>query len=135
MKKLLIGFCLLFMLTVPSFADDLNDQVLTAAHSFATLVDDGNFQAAYWSGSPLLQLANVEQEWLDRVERSQRVLGKVITRSLKKTHTIISSANLPDDTYRVVLFDSQTLYKAKAHETLLLHQIDGSWQVCSYRIH
>lgn len=135
MRKLLIWLCLLLLLTVPSLANNIETQALTAARIFVELVDDGNFQSAYWSGSPLLQLANTEQEWLDRTERSQKVLGKVISRELKMTRSITSSAYLPDDDYQVILFSTRTEDKAKAHETLLLHQIDGTWQVCSYRIY
>ncbi len=135
MKYLLLGFCLLFLLTVPSLADNIEDQALTTARSFAELVNDGNFQAAYWTGSPLLQLANAEQEWLDRIDRDQKVLGRVLTRELKKTRSITSLAGFPDDTYQVVLFNSRTEHKTKAHETLLLHQVGGLWRVCSYKIH
>jgi Protein of unknown function (DUF4019) len=135
MRKLLIGLCLLLFLTVPSLADNTEDQILAAAISFAELVADGNFQAAYWSGAPLLQSANAEQEWLDHTERSQKVLGRVLTRDLKTTRAITSLASFPDDNYQVILFSTRTEYKAKAYETLLLHQVDGSWQVCSYKIH
>ena len=135
MQKLLIGLWLLLLLTAPSLADELEDQPLTVARSFAELVSDGNFQAAYWSGSPLLQLTNAEQEWLDRTERSQKVLGKVLSREVKTTRSITSLAYLPDDDYQVVLFSTRTEHKAKAHETLLLHQVNNIWQVCSYRIY
>jgi len=135
MRKILLGFCLLFLLTVPSLAENTDDQVLSAARSFAELIDDGNFQAAYWNGSPLLQLANPEQVWLDSVERNQRVLGKVLSRELNKIRSVTSFAKLPDDNYQIVLFASRTMYKAEAHETLFLHQVDGIWQVCSYKVH
>lgn len=135
MRNLLLGFCLIFFLTVPCLADNLEDQAITTARNFAELINDGNLQAAYWSGSPLLQLANAEQEWLDRTERNQKVLGKVLTRKLQITHSIPSLAGFPDDNYQVVLFSSETEHKANAFESLLLHQVAGIWRVCSYKIH
>jgi len=135
MKRLFIGIFLLLFLAVPGFADNFDTEALGAAESFVSIIDDGNFQAAYWSGSALLRLANAEQEWLARTERSQKVLGKVQSRKLKKTRMITSSAHLPDDNYQLILFSSRTVYKAKAHETLLLHQVNGLWRVCAYQIH
>jgi hypothetical protein len=135
MKRLIIGLCLCFLLSAPSLADNIEDLPLSAALNFAELIDTGNIQAAYWSGSPLLQLANTETEWLDRVARSQQVLGKVLARKVKKTRAITSSAYLPDDDYQVILFSTRTEHKAQAHETVLLHQVNGLWQVCSYNIH
>lgn len=135
MKTILLGLSCLFLLTSPCFADDIENQTLETALSFAQLIDDSNLQAAYWSGSALLRLANDEQEWLERTERSQKVLGKAVERKVKATRSINSFARLPDDAYQVILFTTRTEHKAKAFETLLLHQVSGIWQVCSYSIH
>ena len=134
MKAILLGCACFFLLAMPCLADNVDEHALTAAGSFAALIDDNNFQAAYWSGSPLLQRANVEQQWIDLTERSKLVLGKVLTRSLKRIRAATSPPFLPDDDYRIILFEAQTEYKAKAAEIILAHQVDGSWKVCSYSI-
>jgi len=135
MKKLLIGTGLFFLLlTAPGFANESEELVLDAAKEFVSLIDNGNRQAAYWSGSPLLQLANIEEIWVDKVVRTQQILGRPLHRNLKRIRAVTSPPDLPDDNYRIVLFDTQTERKAKAAEVLILHQVDGSWRVCDYTI-
>lgn len=135
MKKLLIAFCLLFILASPGLANEPDDLALEAAKVFTMQVDDGNLRAAFWNSSPLLQLANIEEVWIEQLERNQKVLGKVLDRTLHKARMIDSSAYLPDDDYQVIIFISRTEHKAKAFETMLLHKVNGLWQVCSYQIH
>lgn len=135
MKSLLLGLCLLLLLPTFSVGDEIDSQALAAAFSFASLIDEQNLPAAYWMGSPLLQRANAEQEWIARAERSQRVLGKVMTRKLNRLRTKTRIAYLPDDDYRVIIFEVKTEHKAIADETMLVHQVNGLWQVCSYSIH
>ena len=134
MKRLLLGFFLILLLIMPSFAEGTDEQAIIAAENFAQMIDDGNFQAAYWSGSALLQLANEEQQWLDKTARTQLVLGKVIRRELKRVRAVTSPADLPDDEYRTILFEAHTERKEKAAEVLQVHQVNGIWQVCAYAI-
>ncbi len=134
MKKLLVGFFLLVVLAGSGYADEKDELAINAAVTFAGLIDDGNIQAAYWVGSPLLQLADDEQQWLDKTERAQKVLGKVLERKLKKIRSVTSPADFPDDDYRIMLFDARTEHKEKAAEVILAHQVEGSWQICSYAI-
>lgn len=134
MKTILLGFCCLLLVVSPCRANDFDEQAIAAAHSFAESVDIGNISAAYWTGSPLLRLANAEQSWIDDTERSQRVLGRPIARNLKRIKTVSSPPGLPDDDYRIILFDTETEHKAEAAEVILLHKVNGLWQVCSYSI-
>lgn len=134
MKSLISGIFLLLLLAVPGLADDLDDQALSSALTFASTIDDGNFQAAYWMASPLLQLITPEQLWIDKTNRSQQVLGQVLQRELKLLREASSPANFPDDDYRMLYFESRTEKKSKASEVILLHRIDGLWRVCEYSI-
>lgn len=134
MKKILVGVSLLLLLCVPGLASEPKDLAFEAAETFAMLIDEGNFQAAYWSGSPLLHLANIEEVWLDKVARKQQIMGKTLQRNLKRVRAVTSPADLPDDDYRIILFDTRTERKAKAAEVLILHRVDGIWRVCDYSI-
>ncbi|HEY5675130.1 MAG TPA: DUF4019 domain-containing protein [Malonomonas sp.] len=134
MKTVLLGICCLFLAVVPCLANDIDNRAIAAARSFTEIVDEGNFQAAYWFAAPLLRLANAEQLWTESTARSQRVLGKVLDRKLKRIKAVSSPPGLPDDDYRIILFDALTEYKAAAAEVILLHQVAGLWQVCSYSI-
>ncbi|SHJ72860.1 Protein of unknown function [Malonomonas rubra DSM 5091] len=132
--KIFYSLCLLVILCIPSFADDVDDQALSAALSFTATIDDGNFQAAYWMGSPLLQLMTSAEQWIDKADRTQRILGKVLEREVKKLRTATSPAHFPDDEYRMIYFESRAERKAKAAEVILLHRVDGLWRVCDYSI-
>ncbi len=131
MRHLVAGIFLL-LLAVTAFADDLDDQALSSALNFATTIDDGNFQAAYWLASPLLRLMVPEQEWIDKSERTRQVLGRVLQRELIRLRTATSPADFPDDDYRMLYFESRTERKNKAAEVILLHRVDGLWRVCDY---
>lgn len=134
MKTALLGLCCFFLLAGPCLANNSDEQAITAAHNFAEIINDGNISAAYWAGSPLLRLANAEQKWIDDTARRQRVLGKVLVRKLKRIRVVSSPPELPDDDYRIILYDVNTEYKSEAAEVILLHKVTGLWQVCSYSI-
>lgn len=134
MKSLISGLMLLFLLAVPAFADDIDDQALNSAINFAATIDEGNLQAAYWMASPLLQLMVSEQQWIDKTHRTQQILGIVLERELVRLRVATSPANFPDDDYRMLYFESRTTAKSKASEVILLHRVDGLWRVCEYSI-
>jgi hypothetical protein len=134
MKKLLLIVSLILFIASAAFADDLDVLAFDAAQAFAAMVDEGNLQAAYWSGSQLLQLANDEQAWIDEAARAQLVLGKARQRVLKKIRPVNSPAHFPDDDYRIVYFETETAQKAKAAEVLYVHEVGGLWKVCYYSI-
>ena len=134
MKTALLGISCFLLLVLPCLANDIDELAITAAYRFAEIVDDENISAAYWSGSPLLRLANAEQQWIDDTARSQRVLGKILERKLRRLKAVSSPPGLPDDDYRIILFDAKTEHKLEAAEVILLHQVAGLWQVCSYSI-
>lgn len=135
MRILILGLGLLFLTALPAFTADIDAQALQAAHSFTSTIDDGNIQAAYWAGSPLLRVMNPEQEWFDQTLRSQQVLGKVLERTLNRIRAVASQSLFPDDDYRQVYFETRTERKAKAAEVILLHSVEGVWQVCDYAIY
>lgn len=129
----LLSVCFLMPAT-PSLASDQQDQAVAAAKTFSSIIDDGNVQAAYWSGSELLRAANDEQEWINRTERTLLLLGKVEQRTLKAVRSVNTYPGLPDDDYVIVYFEARTTRKTKAAEVLLIHQESGMFQVCSYSI-
>ncbi len=129
--SVLFGLC---VFTSTSLADTVPEQVIAIAETFATTIDSENYQAAYMSGSELLRLANDEQILIDRIERNQAMLGKVLHRTLKTIRAVTSPPNFPDGDYLWVCFDARTEHKAKAAEVILVEQRGGIWAVCSYSI-
>ena len=129
--SVLFGLC---VFTSTSLANTVPEQVIAIAETFATTIDSENYQAAYMSGSELLRLANDEQIWIDRIERNQAMLGKVLQRTLKTIRAVTSPADFPDGDYLWVSFAARTEHKAKAAEVILVEQRGGIWAVCSYSI-
>lgn len=134
MKRLLIGLCLCLLLPSAIFANPTDIQVLTVARSFAAQLDHGDFQAAYRSASPLMRLLNDEQQWQVDAARSRQVLGKVLKRELRRIRAVDSPSEMPDDDYRLLLFDASTEYKKSAAEVVTLHKVGGDWKVCAYSL-
>jgi len=122
------------LLGSPGWADDQQTQAVAAALAFSSIIDQENFQAAYWAGSELLRLANDEQEWIDQTGRAQNLLGKVTQRTLKAVRSVTTYPGLPDDEYVIVYFQASSFFKANAAEVLLVHQEAGLPKVCAYSI-
>ena len=124
MKRLFLSFLFglfsLCLFTSTSFATNFQAQAVGIAESFSTTIDSGNIQAAFMSGSELLHLANDEQSWIDRAERKQIMLGKVLQRTLKLVRAVTSPPDFPDGDYLWVYFDARTERKAKAAEVILV---------------
>jgi Protein of unknown function (DUF4019) len=123
------------LLAAASLASTQQNQAVEAALAFSAILDEQSFEAAYWSGSELLRQANDEQEWIDKTERSRDLLGNVLQRQLKVVRPVETYPGLPDDDYVIVYFEARTERKEKAAEVFLIHQVNGTLQVCSYSIH
>ncbi len=124
----------LCLFTTGSLADTFSAQAIAGANTFATTIDSGNYQAAFMSSSNLLRLANDKQEWIDKIERSRKLLGKVLHRELRALRSISAYPGLPDGDYLLIHYKVQTKRKAKASEIILLEKQNNSWAVCSYSI-
>lgn len=130
-KCALLLACIL-SLSTNSFANDPQTLAIEAAQSFTSIIDDGNYLAAYWAGSDLLRLAMSEQKWNEQSEQVRTMLGKYERRTLKSTRSVPSFPGYPDGDYTIVNFETKLTHKAKAAEVLLIE--NGSMRVCSYFI-
>ncbi len=133
LKCALLLACIL-SLTSNSFSNDPQTQAIEAAQSFTSIIDDGNYQAAYWIGSDLLRLAMSEQKWIEQSEQVLTMLGKYEGRSLRSTRSVHSFPGYPDGNYTIVYFETKLTHKAKATEVLLVRQESGAMRICSYFI-
>ncbi len=138
MKKLFI-FCLmelfsLLMIPAGALANPLSQDAVAAAEHFAEVIDSGNSNVAYNQASPLLRLAQEEQEFKDDIERTHRLLGPVQQRKLRAIRSIGIYPRFPDGDYLIVQFEARTQYKNKAAEVILLRHQDGVWLVADYSI-
>ena len=138
MKKLitiaLIGFCSLLLGPSGAPANLLSQDAVAAAEHFARIIDSGNSSTAYTQASPLLRLAQDEQEFATAIERTHQLLGPVQQRQLTALRAIGIYPRFPDGNYLIVQFEARTMHKDKAAEVILLRHQDGVWLVADYSI-
>lgn len=138
MKRLfifsLMGLSSLLMAPAGALADLLSHDAVATAEHFALVIDSGNSSAAYSQASPLLRLAQDEQEFKADIERSQQLLGSVQQRKLTAIRSIGIYPRFPDGDYLIVQFEARTRHKSKAAEVILLRHQDGTWLVADYSI-
>ena len=138
MKKLvtiaLIGFCSLLLGPSGAPANLLSQDAVAAAEHFARIIASGNSNTAYTQASPLLRLAQDEQEFATAIERAHQLLGPVQQRQLTALRTIGIYPRFPDGDYLIVQFEARTMHKDKAAEVMLLRHQDGVWLVADYSI-
>lgn len=130
---LVVLFCSI-LFVVQGGAELLSSAALTSAERFTAAVDREDYQAAYSIASPILRLKNKQEQWVDEVGQSFQLLGKAKERELMVVRSRDSYPGLPDGNYLIVSYQTETEYKAKAVEVLLLKEQDESWQVCRYTI-
>jgi len=138
MKKLivisLLGLCGLLLAPAGTLATLLSQDAIAAAERFVRIIDSGNSNAAYSQASPLLRLAQDEQEFAIAIERAQKLLGPVQQRQLTALRSIGIYPHFPDGDYLIVQFEAVTQYKSKAVEVILLRNLDDVWLVVDYSI-
>ena len=131
---ILAGILWLGCLTATGFADILSERGVAVAEHFTATVDSGDFQAAYWQGSVLLQRSADEQEWIRDMTRLRDLLGPVEQRSLRAIRSVATFPHLPDGDYLILHYDARTIYKEKAAEVILIVRQNNIWSVCAYSI-
>ncbi len=138
MKKLmsvtLTGFCLLLMASIAHTSDLFSEDAVATARHFAQIIDNGNYADAYSQASPILRLAQTQQEFVTSVERERQLLGPVQQRHLKALRAIGIYPRFPDGDYLIVQFEARTMHKEKAAEVILLRHQNGVWLVADYSI-
>ncbi len=126
--------CIVFGFAGTSFATILPQQASLKAEAFAQLIDQRQFEIAYQSSSPLMQLIFDQQDWIIQTQRLQQLLGPVQQRTLKAVRVVSTFPQLPDGDYLVVQYEARTELKNHAAEIILLKKQEAGWEVCSYSI-
>ena len=135
LRSLLPAALLLVVLTSAlSHAQLLPSAALARSEGFTALLDAGQWQQAYADMSDMLHLLTGEEAWIAEQQRSRTLLGEVLQRDLKTVKSRDHYPGLPDGTYLIVCYETETRYKRQAVEVLLLMQRNGSWDICKYSI-
>ena len=135
MKRYIITILILltsFSSTV--FAAQQPSIALSAAESFVSIIDCGDYLTAYSRSSPLLKQLNPQQKWIDEQKLASQLLGKVIDRQLLAVKARDAHPGMPDGCYLIVCYQTVTTDKDRAIEMLLLKEENQKWSVCNYSI-
>ena len=134
LRIILTSTVLLFLLSSFSFASAFPSQAIVAAEQFVKLIDASDFSTAYAGASKLMHLSHPESDWVARVKLSTVLVGAVQKRKLVSVLARDTYPRFPDGEYLLIYFESQRQHKQKATEVVLVHEVAGAWQVCTYRL-
>ena len=111
------------------------DKAQSAAETWLTLVDEGDYENSWKSAARLFQGAVTKEQWKQVAAGTREPLGKLVSRKLKSRTTSRSLPGAPDGTYVVIQFDTVFEKKASAIETVTpMLDSDGFWRVSGYYI-
>lgn len=138
MRKMIVvvaaGLLNFFVLASIGGAELISNEAITEARKFTQIIDNGEAVTAYAQASVLLQLAQDQQDWVDTITRSHKLLGTVQERTLVAVRSVQTFPQLPDGEYLLVQFSARTLVKKDAREVILMQQQGDVWLVADYSI-
>lgn len=117
-----------------AFAELFSSEALLSAEAFVVEIDKSDYRSAYANAAPILRLISQQDAWTEQQSLSFQLLGKALKRQLMTVRSRDSYPGFPDGNYLIVCYQTQTEYKSKAVEVLLLKEQGQGWQVCKYSI-
>ena len=90
------------------------------ANGYLELLDQGRYQDAWQTMSPLFWSLHIQQEWQQRISAIRKAYGPVISRDFTRSSYRSSYRNAPDGEYLIFQFDTVFTHKAKGVETIVL---------------
>jgi len=107
----------------------------SAALSWLSLVDAGNYSSSWQQSAELFQAQVDERGWIRIIEGVRKPLGPLQGRSLVKTQFASTLPGVPDGKYVIAIYKATYSNKASAIETVTTALgNDGGWYVAGYFI-
>jgi len=128
------GLLCFFVLASVGSAELISTGAITEARKFTRTIDSGETVTAYTRASVLLQLSQAQQDWVDAINRSHKLLGTVQERTLVAVRSVQTFPQLPDGEYLLIQFSARTPVKKDAREIILMQQQGDVWLVADYSI-
>jgi hypothetical protein len=123
-----------FVLTSPGAAGEKETAAESAALTWLSYVDDGEYVTSWSSAGAPLQKQLTPQAWEGAASGARKPLGALNGRTLKAAQHTTTLPGAPDGEYVVLQFDSKFEHKAAAVETVTTVLEGGSWRVVGYFI-
>ena len=107
----------------------------SAAQAWLALIDDGNYAKSWQEASAFFQGAVTQKAWEDAMESVRKPLGKLVSREMKATQSVIALPGTPDGQSVVMQFDTSFAGKKSAMETVTFRfEKNGKWKAAGYFI-
>lgn len=107
----------------------------SAALSWLSLADAGNYAQSWSAASKLFRQKVSESQWQSAAAAARAPLGALKSRKVQSATLKNSLPGAPDGEYVVVQFASSFEHKASAIETVTpIKDADGKWHVSGYYI-
>lgn len=106
-----------------------------AALEWLSLVDAGNYPAAYAMEPARLRAATTEEQFIRSMEGRRVPFGRVLSRSFIGAAFTRKLSGSPDGKYESILFRTSFENKKIAAERVILSYEAGQWRVVDYRVY
>jgi hypothetical protein len=105
------------------------------ALEWLTLVDAGDYPAAYAMEPTRLRAATTEEQFIRSMEGRRAPFGQVLSRSFIGAAFTRKLTGAPDGRYESILFRTSFENKKLAAERVILSHESGQWRVVDYRVY
>ena len=139
MKKVSVLILLLLLaVSLSSFARadaGTEKAAISAAKSWLSLIDKGQYAASWRESSAYFQGAISEEKWQAALDGVRTPLGKTVSRRVTTSKRMKELPGAPDGRYVVMKFRTSFDNKKSAVETVtFMLEKDGSWKAAGYYI-
>ncbi|MBC8116121.1 MAG: DUF4019 domain-containing protein, partial [Candidatus Saccharimonas sp.] len=121
--------------TDPASLGTVEREALKVAEAFLAVVDEGNFDKLYDSGSNLAKKQAKREQVVPLYQQIRDMAGKVETRTLQRVRLIDEFIGLPPGRYAAVQYVSDFAKHKGLWETVMLNvDDDGQWRANTYAV-
>ena len=129
-RSLLAALIALCTMSTPALAQD------KPGDDFIKLIDAKQYAESWDVASDYFKRSVSKSEWAAQVEQARDPLGKVLTRSLKKSEPQKNPPGAPPGDYLLLTFETKFANSdpARAETLALVKGADGRWRAVGYFI-
>ena len=121
----------------PQAAAPGRDEVaITASRDWLSLVDSGNYAAAYDQAGEIFRGNTPREQWQAGLENSRRSVGPLVERNLKQAVVAVNLPNAPQGKYVTTTFSTKFQQSPQPVWEIITAFLNptGQWKVVGYQI-
>jgi hypothetical protein len=106
-----------------------------AAEEWLSLIDKGDYAAAYAREPARLRAATTEEQFVRSMQGRRQPFGRVLSRNFIGAAYTRKLTSAPDGNYESILFKTSFENKKLAAERVILSGESNGWKVVDYRVY